>query len=376
MKAFAHKQMTRLHRAVARWFDEGATVFIRFSMCALIGIFAKSMALADGNIRRTSTDAEAQAMKMLASIGCKPGLNLATKRYAVIGVYKCCIETGTPQEEVYRIRNKGLRCALLDAKGRIAMYLAGHETTEKHLNESEDGYTMRLAYKAMAEKRLSRCREFPFAESWDPSSRIYTVAIPVVYNKRSVVGKQASEELSDNDRRYLEMTVKCLPLCRRAGCFRVSREDGTEYAVAFGYANIDGLEGRALKRKMLAARIEALGNMAFWLKSDISVTRIAGEFVKVKGDATTSWSEFCNAVSAECKYNGMPVNEVGFGETRNLITRSKEYWWACGVKLARENSESDDGVDLSELIGNVGAGGDPAKPVKNGPLRASARSEI
>lgn len=356
MKEFAHRQVMRLHRAVARRLDEGVLVFIRLSMCAQIGIFTWNSAFADGNIKRAGSDAEGQAMEMLASMGCKPGLNLATKRYAVIGVYKCCIETGTSQEEVYRIRNKGLR-ALLDAKGRIAMYLAGHETTEKHLNESEDGYTMRLAYKAMAEKRLSCCREFPFAESWNRSSRIYTVAVPVVYNRSwSAAGKIVSEELSDNDRCYLEVTVKCLPTDRRTGCFRVSREDGTEYAVAFGYANIDGIEGKALKRKMQSARIEALGNMAFWLKSDVCVTRIAEEFMKVQGDDATSWSEFCNRVNAQCKYNGMPVHEVGFGETRSRITRRKLYWWACGVKLVGANSGGANGVDLFELIGNRNAG--------------------
>ena len=357
MKEFAHRQVMRLHRAVARRLDEGVLVFIRLSMCVLIGMSTCSGAPSDGNTRRNSPDAEAQAMEMLASIGCKPGLNIATKRYAVIGVYKCCIETGTPQEDVDRIRNKGLRSALLDAKGRIAMFLAGHETTEKHLNESEDGYTMRIAYKAMAEKRVSCCKEYPFAESWNPSSRIYTVAVPVVYNRSwSAAGKIVSEELSDNDRCYLEVTVKCLPTDRRTGCFRVSREDGTEYAVAFGYANIDGIEGKALKRKMQSARIEALGNMAFWLKSDVCVTRIAEEFMKVQGDDATSWSEFCNRVNAQCKYNGMPVHEVGFGETRSRITRRKQYWWACGVKLVDANSGGDNGVDLFELIGNRNAG--------------------
>ena len=347
----------RHHRVVFRRLDDGVLVFFRVTIITLIGILTCIRAFADGKVRLTGPDAEVQAMEMLASIGCKPGLNPATKRYAVIGVYKCCIETGVQQEEVDRIRNKGLRSALLDAKGRIAMFLAGHETAERHLNENEDGYTIRLAYRAMAEKRLSCCKEFPFAESWNPSSRIYTVAVPVVYNKSWSTGeKQISEQLSDNDRCYLEVTVKCLPTDRRTGCFRVSREDGTEYAVAFGYANVDGLEGKALKRKMQTARIEALGNLAFWLKSDVCVTRIAEEFMKVQGDDATSWSEFCNRVNAQCKYSGMPVHEVGFGETRNRITRRKQYWWACGVKLASQDSKSNDGVDLSELIGKMDAG--------------------
>ena len=117
--------------------------------------------------------------------------------------------------------------------------------------------------------------------------------------------------------------------------------------MAFGYAIIDGIEGKALKRKMQAARIEALGDMAFWLKSDVCVARIAEDFLKVQGDDATSWSKFCNTVSAQCKYSGMPVHEVGFGETRNRITRRKQYWWACGVKLASAKSVSNDDVDLS-----------------------------
>lgn len=304
------------------------------ALCALIVVFAIGRAVAGENVRRHGLDAESQAVEMLASIGCKPGLNPATKRYAAIGLYRCFIAKDTVQEDVERIRSKGIRCALLDAKGRIAMFLAGHDEVAKHLDEDNDGYTMRLAYKAMAEMRLSCCKELPFAESWDAPSRIYSVAIPVVYNKRwGDVVKRASDDLNEDDRCYLEARVKALPIAQRTGCLRLSKNDGTEYAVAFGSVEIEGLAGKDLKRRMTKARIEAIGNMAFWLKSDICITRIAEEFFKVHGNDVTSWSEFCNRVNAECKYKDMPVNEVGFGESRNRITRRKQYWWACGVKL-------------------------------------------
>ena len=184
----------RRHWDAFRQLGDDAAAFMRTSgcaLCALIVVFAIGRAVAGENVRRHGLDAESQAVEMLASIGCKPGLNPATKRYAAIGLYRCFIAKDTVQEDVERIRSKGIRCALL----------------------------------------------------------------------------------------------------------------------------------------------EAIGNMAFWLKSDICITRIAEEFFKVHGNDVTSWSEFCNRVNAECKYKDMPVNEVGFGESRNRITRRKQYWWACGVKL-------------------------------------------
>lgn len=286
-------------------------------------------------------DAEELSEQALSNVGLRVGINENPNVFAVIGVFQADIDANTDCLAFEKLRQKGVRTALLDAKGKLALAIHGRSETTKEMSISGSLETFRIVCKAFANMRTARCTELQCSESWSKEHNVYKIAIPIIYRKdknpNNIVS--APEYLDDKDSMLLSTKVNSLDASQRIGCFKWRATKGRECIVAFGSVNIEGKTGRDLHKSIKTAELMALGNMAFWLNSDINVRVVAEECLRSDKDKSYNWERFNEIVLAQCEHKHFPCNEVSSGRCISPITKKLMYWCAFGARLTRINSK-------------------------------------
>ena len=281
-------------------------------------------------------EAKQQAERTLSDAGLKVGFNANPNVFAAIGVFSCDVKADMTAVEEERLRQKGVKSALLDAKGKLVLAIYGHSETTKEICISDDSETFRVVCKAFADTRLRGYKEFPCSESWSEERRIYKVAIPVSYKKgKNPYVVSTSGQWDKLDSTFLSAKINALDDSQRIGCVKWDDDLGQEYIVAFGSVCINGKAGKALNKCVKKAELMALGNLAFWLGSDVSVRVAAEDCIRHAGDESYGWERFSETVLAQCEHKSFPHHEVASGTCTSPITKKRSYWCALGAKLVR-----------------------------------------
>ena len=281
-------------------------------------------------------EAKQQAERILSDAGLKVGFNENSNVFAEIGIFSYDVKVDTTVIEEERLRQKGIKSALLDAKGKLALAIYGYNETSKEICISDNAETFRVVCKAFADTRLCGCKELSCSESWSEERRVYRVAIPVLYKKgKNPNVVSPSRQWDKLDSVFLSAKINSLDDSQRIGCVKWDNDRGQEYIVAFGSVCINGKAGKALHKSMKKAELMALNNLAFWLTSDVSVRRAAEDCIRHAGDESYGWERFSEIVLAQCEHKSFPHNEVASGTYISPITKKRSYWCAFGAKLVR-----------------------------------------
>lgn len=281
-----------------------------------------------------SMDAEKLSERTLSSAGFSVGINASANVITAIGVFCSDVETNADDFAVERLRQKGIRSALLDAKGKLALTICGRSEMTKELLVSGDSEAFQVVCKVLADINIAGCMELPCSESWSKEYNVYKVAVPLVYKKdKNPNVVFVSRCLDEKDLALLSTKVGSLDARQRIGCFKWIMANDVEYIVAFGSSVVDGMVGRDLHKAIKKAELMALGNMAFWLGSDMGVRIVAEEYIQSREDKPDNWESYSEKVFAQCKHKHFPCNEVSYGRCVSPITKKQMYWCAFGARL-------------------------------------------
>ena len=279
-------------------------------------------------------DAVDSARRILSEAGLVACFNKTAKVYAEIGIFRADVSDDLSPREIEKMRQRGVKVALLDAKGKLALSIAGRNETTQEWSVSGNTEMFRMACKALADIDLAGCKELPASESWSKERRLYKIAIPVVYKPGQMQARiSVSADWDESDAAFVQYMIDSLDASQRIGCVMWRRRNGREYIVSFGCADIRGDNAKDIYKAAKTAELVALGNMAFWLNSNIAFREVARSSLVEGEGKSLEWEDFVQSVAAHGKCENFPYNEVASGRCTSPLTKAPLCWCAFAARL-------------------------------------------
>ena len=259
--------------------------------------------------------AEIAVSENLMKSGISVGAQKVKGRYVFIGSAERKIEDPRTSKDLIRVRNELARVAEMRAKAKIAaankIEVTAHESTEMvAISESVRVTTVSITELFAAEK-LPGMSVLTSAESWDPASGLYRVAVAVAASDRlmkDAVGKCENPGLAEDEE--WEKYLAGIDLGSVLGGRQFVDSKGRRRYIGIGCA-WSGRPGAATLAKM-----QAKANLAFALTGDVVCRDILkqrmDEFAGKEVNDADAMEELTTLISQKASRVPLPASEVHF----------------------------------------------------------------
>jgi len=310
-------------------------------------ILLSFLAAIAGTVCARENDAKQEVAAILARSGVRIGVDSANSRYVFIGVAERKIADPANAPDFMKEREACSCLAELRAKRdlmKARMVRVTIKDTAAVVGDGENtGIQMESLCKFIAEDKKHGSVTLCSAESWDPDSQRYQVAVAVAWSakleEQGALLKAAAmpnDDLTEDDPAWGKW-AKSVRLESVLGSRQFKDENGNRRYVGVGAKDVDGLMGLKLKSAMRVAQMYAIRNLAFSVYSD-SVSRDVAKSVlrQIQQGAITqsdAWESYESEVKRRCDsliLRGHRVYETD--ELRHPITGHKLYIVVYGIE--------------------------------------------
>lgn len=299
-------------------------------------------------------DSEDKVYSLLKEAGLKVGYERSKARFVEIGSAERMIVAPKQEPLFYKIRNDLGKIAILNAKKEVMFKLSVQTINEEVVAvKSVDDYEMNIlksAIEMFAESKTGGWKVLCTAESWDPESRIYSVSAAVGWSVKACAAaaqtlniNNVDNEAVDKDNSEWEAWFAANDVSAMVGSRDFMDRNGARRFIGIGSVDCEGMTGIKLKRAMRVADMQAIGNLAFSIYSDIVAKDVAqryAEEMRVSGaSASRAWEDFCSEIIRRCTINSLPATQIYSKMAINPITSRKHYVSVYGIVLKPKVNE-------------------------------------